>query len=205
MEEKWASKILDAFKKPLPGSAAQQKMSPSRRRPVNIDRPLRNSSVLIMLYPCLESICTVFIKRVEYEGIHSGQISLPGGMVEEKDPSFSDTALRETMEETGVPIGDLQIVGALTPLHIPVSNFKVYPFIATCRKRPDFRPDPGEVQYIIETGIDELLAPDNRKTKVMNIDGNEVEIPYYDIRGNHVWGATAMILSEFLEVYRELV
>jgi 8-oxo-dGTP pyrophosphatase MutT (NUDIX family) len=200
MDDKWIKRIQKALKKPLPGRKAQLLMSPSRLRPVNTEIPVRDSSVLILLYPCHGTPHTVLIKRTEYEGAHSGQISLPGGMVEKSDLSLSDTALREAMEETGVPVSDMQIIGELTPLHIPVSNFRVFPFVAVSTTRPDFRPDPFEVQFLIETGLDELIAPANHKTKAMLIAGNEVQVPYFDIQGNHIWGATAMILSEFLQI-----
>jgi len=167
-----------------------------------MDKPLKKSGVLLLLYPCKEFIYTVFIKRTEYEGIHSGQISFPGGMFEKGDDSLAHTALRETMEETGMLFDEAIIIGKLTPLHIPVSNTEVFPYVAISDKRPAFAHDPAEVQYLIETRIDELLNPVNHKIKTMSIAGNEFEVPYFDIQNNHIWGATAMILSEFLEVVK---
>ena len=198
----WIARLEKELALPLPGLQAQLRMSPSGLRPVVAGTPLRNSGVLILLYPNRQQLHLVFIKRSEYEGIHSGQVSFPGGMYEKKDLSFQQTALRETFEETGVPVDSLRMLGQLTMLHIPVSNVNVFPFVAVCRTRPDFRPDYKEVQYLIEAGLDELLDPANQKVKIMNIAGNDFEVPFYDIRNNHIWGATAMILSEFLEIFR---
>jgi 8-oxo-dGTP pyrophosphatase MutT (NUDIX family) len=200
----WILKLEKELAKPLPGIAAQLRMSPSGRRPLTSNKPLKNSGVLIFLYPWREIVHLVFIKRAEYEGVHSGQVSFPGGMFEKGDNSLQYTALRETMEEIGVPADAAKVLGQLTPLHIPVSNINVFPFVAATNYRPDFSPDPGEVQYLIEVSLEELLNPGKLKNKIMPIAGNEISIPYLDIRGNHIWGATAMILSEFLEIVNRI-
>lgn len=179
-------------------------MSPSVRRLAGSHAPLKKSGVLLLLYPFKGTIYLVLIKRAEYNGVHSGQISFPGGIFEKGDLSLADTALREAMEETGLPAGKARIIGELTPLHIPVSNTDVHPYVAVCHRRPAFAHDPAEVQYLIETSIDDLLDPINRKTKMMLIAGKEVEVPYYDIQDNHIWGATAMIMSEFLEIVKKV-
>lgn len=179
-------------------------MSPAVRRFPEAGTPLKKSGVLLLLYPHKGSIYLVFIKRAEYKGIHSGQISFPGGISAVGDISLAHTALREAMEETGMPVRAAKIIGELTPMHIPISNTDVYPFVATCQRRPAFVHDPSEVQYLIETRIDDLLDPENSKTMIMLIVGKEVEVPYFDIQNHHIWGATAMILSEFLEVVRKV-
>jgi 8-oxo-dGTP pyrophosphatase MutT (NUDIX family) len=202
MDKNWVTILTEEFKKPLPGVDAQLKMSPLMKRPAASDLPLKKSAVLLLLYPHEEAIYTLFIKRTIYNGIHSGQISLPGGMFEKTDCTLSNTALREAMEETGMPVKEAKIIGQLTCLHIPVSNIHVFPFVAVCNKRPDFIPDSIEVQYIIETRLDELLNPLNHKNMIMQITGLAVRVPYFDIQGNSIWGATAMIVSEFLEVVK---
>jgi 8-oxo-dGTP pyrophosphatase MutT (NUDIX family) len=196
-------KLEEEFSKPLPGAEAQQRMSPSLRRQALNQESVKQGGVLILLYPYRDSLHTVLIKRSEYEGVHSGQVSFPGGMHEKGDGSLADTALREAMEETGLTPETATVIGQLTPLHIPVSNILVFPFVAVSYKRPDFFHDPSEVQYLIETPIDELLNPMNCKTKIMRIQGETVDVPYFDIQDNHIWGATAMIISEFLEVIRK--
>jgi len=161
--------------------------------------------VLVLLYPHEGNIFTVFIRRTEYDGVHSGQVSFPGGIYKESDVTLVRTALREAMEETGLLVNEVKIIGPLTPLHIPVSNITVSPYIAVSLERPAFNHDPTEVQYLIETRIDDLLNPENQKNKRMLIAGNGVEVPYYDIQNNHIWGATAMILSEFLEIIKRVM
>jgi len=204
MDINWVLQLTEELTRPLPGIEAQFRMSPQVRRPVAADRPLKKSGVLILLYPQEESIYTVFIRRTEYDGFHSGQISLPGGMFKKSDDSLSCTALRETYEETGMLIEEASVIGQLTCLHIPVSNINVFPFVAVSDKRPNFIPDPTEVQYLIETRLDELFNPLNCKSRIMQVAGKEIEVPYFDVRGNHIWGATAMIVSEFLEIVRKI-
>jgi 8-oxo-dGTP pyrophosphatase MutT (NUDIX family) len=196
-------KLEQEFSKPLPGAEVQHRMSPSLRRQAQNQESVKQGGVLILLYPYRDNLHTVLIKRSEYEGVHSGQVSFPGGMYEKGDDSLAYTALREAKEETGLPPETANIIGQLTPLHIPISNILVFPFVAVSYKRPDFSHDPIEVQYLIETPIDELLNPMNCRTKIMHIQGEAIDVPYYDIQDNHIWGATAMIISEFLEVIRK--
>lgn len=202
MTENWKEKLEAELKKELPGVEAQLRMSPEVRRPVSVEYPLKNAGVLILLYPDRNRICTVFIKRTEYEGVHSGQVSLPGGMFKEEDGSLMHTALREANEETGIDIRSVTILGKLTPLHIPVSNVNVHAYVGVTGSRPVFIHDPAEVQYLIEESLGELLNEVNHKTKSMTLLGNEVVVPYFDIKGNHIWGATAMIISEFSEIVK---
>jgi 8-oxo-dGTP pyrophosphatase MutT (NUDIX family) len=196
----WFKKLELELTRPLPGVEAQLRMAPDMRRPEPGDLPLRNGGVLILVYPHRDKLSTVLIKRTEYDGIHSGQVSFPGGMYEEEDGSLLNTALREAREETGIEISSVRVIGPLTPLHIPVSNVIVHAFVGVTHSRPKFNHDPVEVQYLIEESIHKLLNKANQKTKIMLIAGKEVIVPYFDMMGDHVWGATAMILSEFLEV-----
>jgi 8-oxo-dGTP pyrophosphatase MutT (NUDIX family) len=189
---------------PLPGSEAQLRMATEVHRPVPADLPLRNGGVLILLYPHEGKWHIVFIKRTEYNSVHSGQVSFPGGMYEEKDGTLMNTALREAMEETGLDIQEVKIVGMLSPLHISVSNVHVQPFVGFADERPRFNHDPVEVQYLIEESLDELMNETNHKIKNMSIFGREVAVPYFDVKGEHVWGATAMILSEFAEILKKV-
>jgi 8-oxo-dGTP pyrophosphatase MutT (NUDIX family) len=201
---RWVTKLTDELARPLPGVEAQLRLSPPGRIPVKNEKPGKKSAVLVVLYGLKEKIGTVFIKRTEYLGVHSGQVSLPGGMYKLSDGSLRNTALRETREETGIPEDHISIIGALTSLHIPVSGITVFPFVGYCGERPVLTPDPFEVKYIIEANLDELLNPSNHKHKTMQIGDNEIDIPYFDIRGDHIWGATAMIISEFLEVVKSI-
>jgi 8-oxo-dGTP pyrophosphatase MutT (NUDIX family) len=141
----------------------------------------------------------VFIKRNEYEGPHSGQVSFPGGAYEPGDSSILGTALRETREELGMS-EKIEIIGTLTQLHIPVSNFLVYPVVGWTHSRPAFEPDPTEVQYLIESPVGTLLDPSSRDSETIFRHGKEIVTPFYKTGNEKIWGATAMILSEFLQL-----
>lgn len=189
----------------LPGLDKQLLMAPAHREN-DIRLGLHNpkatkSSVLILIYPHEGSIKTVVMLRPSYDGVHSGQISLPGGKWETYDRDMSATALRETQEEIGVSPSNIRLVGALSPLYIPPSNYIVYPFIGVADSKPDFLADPGEVQELIEINLADLV---NKNTatlrKVTLSDGTSFEVPCYAFGEMTIWGATAMILSEFTEL-----
>lgn len=161
---------------------------------------LRRASVLILLYPENEVVNTLLIKRTSGYGPHSGQISLPGGMWTSTDRDEKDTALRETAEETGINKRDIIILGKLTNLLIPVSNAEVSPFVGYIDYKPVFNPDPLEVEYLIEIPMKTLLNPEFVKKEEMLLSGRPVNVPYYLLKGEKVWGATAMILAEFIDL-----
>jgi 8-oxo-dGTP pyrophosphatase MutT (NUDIX family) len=198
----WIARLKQELTGMLPGVQAQMRMAPSLMRPGKSYLPLRDSSVLILLYPVKERLHTVFMKRPEYGGPHSGQISFPGGKSEKGDVSLTDTALRELQEETGVSRGAVEVLGKLTPLTIPVSHYKLLPVVGYIREKPQFITDPKEVAYLIEAELDLLLTSKIVKREILMLGEQPVEVPYFDIHGHHVWGATAMILSEFLEIVR---
>lgn len=158
------------------------------------------SSVLILLFPAADGIRTVFIKRPRYDGVHSGQISLPGGKAEPGDPDTGYTALRETEEEIGVPAGEITLIGKLSELYIPPSNFLVTPWIGYVTFTPVFKPDPSEVDGLLEALIRDLADDRNVKEVLISVHGMELKAPAFVMHGEVIWGATAMILSEFREV-----
>jgi 8-oxo-dGTP pyrophosphatase MutT (NUDIX family) len=194
------------LKNSLPGMDAQKLMAPSFRIP-GISyfkrKNFKKSSVLILLYPVNEVLHTVFILRA-LTGLHSGEISLPGGKAESIDISPEHTAIRECNEEIGVKTEHIKIIGSLTGLYVHFSNYMIYPFVGYVNYKPSFVPNKNEVEEIIEVGFNELFAEKNRMSKKLKLAFFKIHAPYYDIRGQHIWGATAMIMSELNEIVKSL-
>ena len=197
--------------KPLPGKDIQLKMSSIRRLQEMTDQSQIingvKSSVLILLYPCLgeDEISIVLIQRPSYEGIHGGQISLPGGKSEDKDSDLRETALREAKEEIGIDPANIITIGVLTELFIPPSNYLVLPFVGYASEKPLFQPDPKEVAGIIEIKLKDLLNDSNIKYKDIYVrPGLSVHGPCFVIGSHTIWGATAMILNEFREILKRI-
>jgi 8-oxo-dGTP pyrophosphatase MutT (NUDIX family) len=196
--------------KDLPGINSQLVMAPVHRindiRSGLKSKDSVRSSVLILLYPNEEKIKTVVMLRPAYDGVHSGQISLPGGKWEISDGDMAATALRETHEEIGVHPSKIRLLGQLSPLYIPPSNYLVFPYIGIADNKPEFLKDPSEVQEIIEIDIDELLNnATGTKRKLSFKDGTALEVPCYIFGETIIWGATAMILSEFIAVLESIL
>jgi 8-oxo-dGTP pyrophosphatase MutT (NUDIX family) len=200
--------IRRALVGPLPGVAGQTKMAPepSAGQINQWDKTdgYREAGVLLLLYSdttrnnTQPELHIVLTRRTEYPGVHSGQISFPGGRREQEE-SLQTTALRETMEEIGVLPEKLEIVGRLSMLHTSASNFRIYPFVAFSATRPTFQIDPKEVAALIEVPLSLLLNPTNCKEEIWHFeDDGQRRVPFFDVLGYQVWGATAMILSEFL-------
>ena len=195
------------IKSGLPGLKAQVKMAPHLSRAYyEVDSRAKKAAVLILLYPKYDQNYFALIKRRSVKGdTHSGQVSLPGGRMESNDSSLVHTALRETEEELGVVQKEVKVIGQLSDLYVFASNHMVSPFVGSVQKKPDFIPDPREVDWLIEASADSLLKPDAIKKTDLVIRGHKLnDVSYYDIEDQIVWGATAMILSEFLEIYRNI-
>ena len=133
---------------------------------------------------------------------HSGQISFPGGSWEDSDGSLEAVALREAHEEIGIPPAQIQVLGRLTELYIPVSNFMVHPFVGIIHGTPTFSPQPGEVAHILTPPVHQFFSPEYQKTTDLSLAENLTirNVPYFEVDGRVVWGATAMILSELIEI-----
>jgi 8-oxo-dGTP pyrophosphatase MutT (NUDIX family) len=200
------TKIRRALEAPLPGIIAQHMMAPRLRKTTDellLENPdHRLSSVMILLYPNANGILsTVFIERPVNESVHSGQIAFPGGKIETSDANPQAAALRETEEEIGVPASAVECIGLLTRLFIPASKFLVIPHVGIIGHTPQFLPNPEEVKSIIQVDISELVSVVPGK-KVFPTSYGNLEAPYYNIQGHSVWGATAMMLSEFREIIK---
>lgn len=200
MIKNFVYKLKDALNEALPGKEFQYRMAPSGRIPEGSFAKQQEAGVLLCLYPDGHGYKTIFIKRSSYNGHHSGQVSLPGGKKDYNDQDLIQTALREAQEE--VNLKQVNVLGTLTPLFIPVSGFEVLPVIGFIDRKPRLIPEPGEVEYIIMASLPELFSESNRQWKYLEIQGESRHIPYYKVEQEHIWGATAMILSEFEEVLR---
>ncbi len=202
-------KIKEALNQPLPGWRMQKRMAPENRL-TDIDRMTmarddhRESSVLLLLHPNTDDqLHFVLIRRPEYEGVHSGQIALPGG-AREKDESLKMTALRETYEEIGIPARNITLLGRLSSMYIPPSNFVVYPYVGYHPTRPVYNPNTREVAEIIESPLRLLTEKTARRSESRQFPQiGRAKVPYYDIFGHKVWGATAMMLSEFAAILED--
>jgi 8-oxo-dGTP pyrophosphatase MutT (NUDIX family) len=204
MERKQLERLKLKFTMPLPGKISHSKMMPDGRLLIETSANRKNAAVVILIFQSSESIDEiVLIKRTEYEGHHSGQISFPGGKEDPDDESFLKTAIRECYEEIGVKLTVNELIGALTPLFVIVSEFLIYPYVFYLPSEPSFNIDKSEVNYIIRFPFNKLTEPSLRKEKMMNLFGTEIMIPYYDIQMETVWGATAMILSEFIDLIQK--
>ncbi len=194
---------IEILQDKLPGDEAHLRMAPTFRGNPISGRLAVEAAVLALFYPAEGETHLVFIKRNEYDGPHSAQVSFPGGAKEANDTNLQETALRETCEEVGIS-GPIEILGSLTPLHIPVSNFMVYPFVGWTEESPVFHPDPTEVQYVIEAPLAGLLDPSSVDSEILYHHQQSIEAPFYRVGKEKIWGATAMMLSEVLQLATSL-
>lgn len=196
--------IARALRRPLPGLPAMVRMAPFPRplEPPTPNHRTREGGVLLLLYPNgpTGELHLVLTRRTETVGNHRGQISFPGGSVDPDDESTSQTALREACEEIGVCGKELRLLGDLTPLYIPPSNFRIHPHVAWLPRRPQFRLQPDEVAELLEAPISHFLDERNIGVEDWPLRGDLVTVPFYNICGHKIWGATAMVLAEFAAV-----
>ncbi|GAB1416493.1 CoA pyrophosphatase [Paludibacter sp.] len=200
-------KLRRRLTQPLPGLSSQLKMAPAHRakefQELNGDNyNPRLSAVLVLLFHENSKLKIVFIRRSEYVGMHSGQIAFPGGRYEEFDADLKITAIREAEEEIGLHPGDYELLGQLTDLYVPPSNFLVRAFLAYAQSKPKFKIDTREVQEVLVLNYDEFKKPDVVKEKEFKIHNRQelTTAPYFDVDGVVIWGATAMLMRELLDI-----
>lgn len=205
MKDNFIEEIREKLKGDLPGQAAQYKMTHAVRRsskPAPADA--RIACVMCLFYEKNEEPHIAFIQRTSKNpnDRHGGQIGFPGGKAEDFDVSHEATARRETEEEIGVKGSDIDVLGALTPLYIPVSNFQVYPFVGYLDYEPTFKRQVEEVDAVLEIPFSTFQDEAVRMTKDMNFSENIVlkDVPYFDLGEHALWGATAMMMSEVVEL-----
>ncbi len=197
----------ESMKGGLPGARAHEPLRAKPLGPVipkfEHSTPPRSGSVLLLLCPGSDIIRFPLIKRPEYQGMHSGQISLPGGKAEPGENPV-DTALREAHEEIGIDPASVRVLGTLSQFYVVPSNIIVTPVVGLAASQPDFCPDASEVVRILHGNLAELLPDEAIKKKEIEVAGRyRMLAPHFEIEGEIVWGATAMMLNEFRAMLRE--
>ena len=195
-------KLTERLLKELPGHDAHKLMAAKTRKFNFLDENVKDAAVLIALFNEKGSWKIPLIRRVEDGKIHSGQIALPGGKIEEGETKVK-AAVREANEEIGIKSKDVEIIGTLSELVIPVSGYRVLPVIGKIKKDTEFKKNPKEVQEIFIIEIDELKKESVIKSEERTFNGVNVRIPFYEVKEGKIWGATAMILSELIEIINE--
>lgn len=197
-----SEKLTRNLQKKLPGDVSHARMaanSKARLAAKPNDRT-RKSAVLILFYPYKGDIFVPLILRPPYDGVHSGQMAFPGGRYELSDENLIRTALREAQEEIGLRLTDVNVLGIMTEIFIPPSNFFALPVVATIPYRPDFFPDPREVEDVIEVPLVELMDHSIVGSGQVVVRGVSIDAPHYLIQTHKVWGATAMMISELIDI-----
>ena len=162
----------------------------------------RIAAALVLLYPIGQRVHLVLTRRTGTLGQHAGQVSLPGGAVDGAE-TVETAALREAQEEVGLETADLRVIGRLSALYIPISNYTLHPVVAVSDRRPTLVPAAAEVAHILEVRLDELRDPDRLRCG-RRLWGNEpTTVPFFELQGERVWGATAMVLGELLSLLGE--
>ncbi len=189
----------------LPGPSAHLTMAPQHRNQLAQlsveEKPCRKAGVLVALFPGSDSSTGVLlIKRRSDLPEHAGQIAFPGGR-QEHDETLQETALREAYEEIGLDAATVEMLGPLTPIYIPVSNYCVYPYIGALNRLPDlFILQKTEVQHVLTVPVSQLTAPATRRSEIWKVRGADVQVPFFEVNRETIWGATAMILAELLMI-----
>lgn len=197
---------------PLPAEASQFKMSPPFRRAL-IDKQkdamknAKKAGVLALFYPDVaQQTKLVLTLRKTYKGVHSAQIGFPGGKLEPQDISLERAAVRETFEEVGVPLRQIEVLRPLTEVYIPPSNFYVQPFIGVCRTTPTFVKQDNEVEEVIEVSLNHFMDDKSIISKMVETSYSvKIDVPAYELNGHVVWGATAMMLSEIKDLLKQVI
>jgi len=197
--------LKETLKRELPGERAHRLMLPKGRElyPAADNSRILQSSVLMLLFPDHDKINTCLIRRPATMRNHGGQIAFPGGRKEPLDKDLIETALRESFEEIGTDSRQIEVIGALTPLYVQISNFTINPFIGWTEIMPRFRIDRCEVDEIFIVPLESFLHHTACQSRVVTTINGTFEVPGFYIDHLFVWGATAMIISEFNEVFEK--
>ena len=201
--------LKDCISKPLPGWESQKIMSPVNGDGyTNVPNNYKPSAVMLLIFPKEGKDHIVFMKRTSKytQDKHAGQISFPGGALDDTDLTLAACAQRETFEEMGIHQRDYQVIGQLTQLYVYVSNFMIYPFVGWTDKTLEFVKEDEEVDKVITCAIEDFLDPSMKQTTDLKIRNTILKnVPYFDLEGEILWGATSMILNEFLNIYNKAI
>ncbi len=202
-----AAFLTRRLRDPLPGAPAQRRFAPQPIAegwtPDHDPSTARRAAVLVLLYPGEHGATVPFTLRRATLPTHGGQISLPGGAIDPGE-SVDAAALREADEEIGVPPSSVQLLGSLSTLWVSVSNFVVTPVVAVTHERPSFRLHPLEVDTLIESPVARLLDRGSIAWRHRQRGATRIDYPCFDIDGHIIWGATAMVLGEFIALFEEV-
>lgn len=205
LKHDWVKQLTHALKNPLPGKLAHYEMLPANFKPKNtFSNNTRESAVLILLQQKVdEKWYLTMIQRAEYEGHHSGQMAFPGGKKDNIDKDLKTTCQREAFEEIGIPKTHYQIIGALSTVYVHVSDINIYPFLAVTNVNLKYYINE-EVANVFELNLNDFFNSKNIKETSIIFKDFEVQVPSYNIGQKIIWGASAQIISELLEIIKKL-
>lgn len=198
--------LNNRLQEPLPGMAAQKIMAPvpdfGRQPEISIPVDASQNAVLVLFESSSQSLKMLYTLRSKNLLFHKGQISFPGGRTE-KDETSVETALRETHEEVGIEPGKINVLGVLTPLYVPPSNNVINPVAGFLEELPKLQLQESEVSEAFTISMDELLSEKTRQNEIWQLRGQNYQVPHWNVHSTPLWGATAMITSEVVELYKE--
>lgn len=194
----------------LPGQEAQFKAVPPNRPKTNLEEAkqldsTRNAAVMVLVHPVQNIPHLALIRRKEYPGVHSGQISFPGGKSELEDRDLLQTAERETSEEIGVVESAYSIWTQLTEVYIPPSKFLVQPYVALAQEELQFIKEEREVEEVLSAPLSLFMGADSMEDHTLDIGGMRYTVPVYKFEDHVIWGATAMMISELADLIRSVL
>ncbi|HRR09860.1 MAG TPA: CoA pyrophosphatase [Rhodothermales bacterium] len=200
------------LRSPLPGVTAQSQMAPPYRQTLveealriareESGKPPRHAAVALILFPKDETTHIILTVRRSDLKDHPGQVSFPGGRIEPQE-SPEEAAYREAQEEVGIDPAQLRVIGRLSELYIPPSNFLVQPFVMYHTTVPQFVRQATEVEKVLEVPLAHFMKPENRKTQPWHRNGEVIQMPTFVAAGHTIWGGTAMMLNELLALFRD--
>ncbi len=215
--EKLINKLRDSLAKELPGIKSWERMAVKSQEGNSIESEslqkyskwlneeklsvMKTAAVLIGFFEKRNNWYFPLIKRPMHEKNHPGQIALPGG-ARENNETLEETALREAFEEVGIIPNNVEIIGKLTPLPVPVSNYLIYPFVGIINKEPEWKINKDEVAELIILKLDDLIEADNGYSENWDLRGNKVKVPVFKLSDKTIWGATATVLCEMLDLIK---